>query len=108
MKIEGFGYGLTVAEARQDARNKVFQATKNDLVGSFTWGTVELDEYEEHSFSGTITRTLREVGQPFTYYEVDREAESTYLRGVAEGLRDASIPIRTCQGGGVGGLWGRL
>ena len=107
MKIEGFGYGLTVAEARQDARNKVFHATKNDLVGKFTWGTVELDEYEEHSFSGIITRTLREVGQPFTYYEADREVESAYLQGMAAGLWDASTPIRTWQGGGVGGLWGR-
>ena len=103
MKIEGFGYGLTVAEARQDARNKVFQATKNDLVGQFTWGTVELDEYEEYSFSGTITRTLREVGQPFTYYEADQEEIAA-----AEGIRDASVSIHTWQGGGVGGLWGRL
>ena len=102
MKIVGFGYGLTVAEARQDARNKVFLAAKNDLVGRFTWGTVELDEYVEYSILGTITRTLREVGQPFTYYEADQEEIAA-----AEGIRDAAVSINTWQGGIVGGLWAR-
>lgn len=67
MKIEGFGYGLTVAEARQDARNKVFQATKNDLVGSFTWGTAEVEVALDYTFEGHPHTRVTNVNQRYTY-----------------------------------------
>ena len=67
MKIEGFGYGLTVAEAQEDAKKHLKSVAGFVYEHLIEWGTAEVEVALNYTFEGHPHTRVTNVNQRYTY-----------------------------------------
>lgn len=67
MKIEGFGYGLTVADAQEDAKKHLQSVIGYVYENRIEWGIAEVEVALDYTFEGHPHTRVTNVNQRYTY-----------------------------------------